>query len=198
MSVAEPAAHVAQRIYPIPQTVPYLHADSQVAAAWQARLASQSPHLKVGLAWAGKPAQVDDRKRSMKLAGFAPLARVPGVRFFSLQKGPPLLRPNLRPPGMELIDWTAGLNDFADTAALIANLDLIISVDTAVVHLAGAMGKPVWTLLSLTADWRYPRDRAGSPWYPTMRLFRQRTRGDWASVLAQVAEAMAGQCKAHS
>ena len=88
---------------------------------------------------------------------------------------------------MELVDWTEELKDFADTAALIANLDLVIAVDTAVVHLAGAMGKPVWTLLPFASDWRWLLDRADSPWYPTMRLFRQATPGDWDGVIRRVA-----------
>ena len=91
------------------------------------------------------------------------------------------------PAGMQLNDWTGELNDFADTAALIANLDLVISVDTAVVHLAGALGKPVWTLLRFAAQWLWMLDREDSPWYPTMRLFRQPSIGDWDSVVRQVA-----------
>ncbi|HTV47862.1 MAG TPA: glycosyltransferase family 9 protein, partial [Phycisphaerae bacterium] len=94
------------------------------------------------------------------------------------------------PAGMELIDWTAELKDFADTAALIANLDLVITIDTAAVHLAGALGKPVWTLLPFIPDWRWMLEREDSPWYPTMRLFRQSIRGDWDGVIKRVAEAL--------
>ena len=91
---------------------------------------------------------------------------------------------------MELLDWTKELKDFADTAALISNLDLVLAVDTAVAHLAGAMAKPVWTLLPYASDWRWLLNRQDSPWYPTMRLFRQPRRGDWDSVIKQVAEAL--------
>jgi ADP-heptose:LPS heptosyltransferase len=118
----------------------------------------------------------------------ARLGQVPGVRFFSLQKGEAAAEARTPPPGMELVDWTEELTDFADTAALIANLDLIITVDTAVAHLAGAMGKPVWTLLSFVADWRWLREREDSPWYPSMRLFRQSALGDWDNVIKRVAD----------
>jgi hypothetical protein len=128
----------------------------------------------------------------MKLAQLAPLAQVPGVRFFSLQIGEAAAEAKIKTPpaGMELVDWTNELKDFADTAALIANLDLVIAVDTAVAHLAGAMGKPVWTLLPFVAEWRWLLDRQDSPWYPSMRLFRQSSRGDWDSVVARVADAL--------
>jgi len=177
----------------IPNIVPYLHADAQDAKRWQQRLDDYSPGLKVGkvgLVWAGNPAHKNDRNRSMKLTSLAPLGQVPGVRFFSLQKGAAAAQAKTPPTGMELIDWTPELRDFADTAALIANLDLIISVDTAVVHLAGAMSKPVWTLLPFNPDWRWMLEREDSPWYPTMRLFRQSVRGDWDSVIKRVAEAL--------
>jgi hypothetical protein len=126
----------------------------------------------------------------MKLAKLAPLGQAPGVRFFSLQKGEAAAEAKTPPAGMELTDWTEELKDFADTAALIANLDLVIAVDTAVVHLAGAMGKPVWTLLPYVPDWRWLLQRQDSPWYPSMRLFRHPSRGDWDSVITRVAEAL--------
>jgi len=180
----------------IPRTVPYLQADAKDAKTWQHRLASHSPIVKVGLAWAGNPAHKNDRNRSIKLALLAPLGQVPGVRFFSLQKGDAAAQAEARPPGMELVDWTVELKDFADTAALIANLDLVIAVDTAVAHLAGALGKPVWTLLPFVPDWRWLLEREDSPWYPTMRLFRQSSWGDWDSVIMRVAEALS-QLKSH-
>ncbi|MGD0138150.1 MAG: tetratricopeptide repeat protein [Tepidisphaeraceae bacterium] len=171
----------------IPNDVPYLHADAEDAGRWQDRLGGHCALLKVGLAWAGKPTHQNDRNRSMKLARLAPLGQLPGVHFFSLQKGTAAAEAKAPPAGMELVDWTEELKDFADTAALIANLDLVIAVDTAVVHLAGAMGKPVWTLLPFASDWRWLLDRADSPWYPTMRLFRQATPGDWDGVIRRVA-----------
>jgi tetratricopeptide (TPR) repeat protein len=174
----------------IPNTVPYLRADAEDARRWQDRLAGHSSIVKVGLGWAGNPAHKNDRNRSMKLARLAPLGQAPGVRFFSLQKGAAATEAKTPPAGMELVDWTQELKDFADTAALIANLDLVIAVDTAVAHLAGAMGKPVWTLLPYAADWRWMLERRDSPWYPTMRLFRQPYGGDWDSVIARVVEAL--------
>ncbi len=173
----------------IPNLIPYLRADAGEAGKWQQRLAEHCSMVKVGLAWAGSPAHKNDRNRSMKLARLAPLGRTPGVRFFSLQKGEAAAE-SKTPPGLELVDWTQELKDFADTAGLIENLDLVIAVDTAVAHLAGAMGKPVWTLLPSNSDWRWMLEREDSPWYPTMRLFRQTSWGDWDSVVARVAEAL--------
>ena len=172
----------------IPNTVPYLYADVQDAKSWQQRLDEHSPGLKVGLVWAGSPTH--DPQRFIKLSNLAPLGQVSGVRFFSLQKGEASIQAKTPPAGMELIDWTAELKDFADTAALIANLDLVITIDTAAVHLAGALGKPVWTLLPFIPDWRWMLEREDSPWYPTMRLFRQSIRGDWDGVIKRVAEAL--------
>jgi len=174
----------------IPKDVPYLHADAEDAGRWQQRLADHSPLVKVGLGWAGRPTHTNDRNRSMKLARLAPLGQAPGARFFSLQKGAAAAEAQTPPPGMELVDWTEELKDFADTAALISNLDLVIAVDTAVVHLAGAMGKPVWTLLPFNSDWRWLLERQDSPWYPTMRLFRQPRIGDWDTVITRVVEAL--------
>jgi len=179
----------------IPQTVPYLYADAAEAAIWRERLSGlgtfiyrSGPDLKVGLVWAGNPAHKNDRNRSLKPANLAPLAEVPGVQFLSLQKGDTAAETETPPLGMKLVDVAEELKDFADTAALLANLDLVIAVDTAVVHLAGAMGKPVWTLLPFAPDWRWLLDRPDSPWYPTMRLFRQPAIGDWDSVMAGVRE----------
>jgi len=177
----------------IPHDVPYLSADPTEVAKWRDRLAEQSSSNKVGLGWAGNRAHNNDRNRSMKLAKLAALAQVSGVQFYSLQKGDAATEAKSPPPGMELIDLTKELKDFADTAGLIANLDLVIAVDTAVVHLAGAMGKRVWTLLPFTPDWRWLLEREDSPWYPTMRLFRQPSIGDWDSVIGRVAKAVADQ-----
>jgi hypothetical protein len=170
--------------------VPYLHADAAEKRRWQHRLADSGGVVKVGLAWAGNPIHKNDRIRSTNLAKLAPLGQVPGVRFFSLQKGAPAAEAKFPPPGLELVDWTRELKDLADTAALIANLDLVIAVDTVVVHLAGAMGKPVWTLLPFVPAWRWLLGRQDSPWYPTMRLFRQQSLGDWDCVVRQAAEAL--------
>ena len=172
----------------IPQSVPYLHAEAAEAAIWHEHLTGLGPSLKVGLVWAGSPTHTNDRNRSLKLASLAPLGEVPGVRFLSLQKGGAAAEARTPPAGMELIDSVEKLKDFADTAALIANLDLVIAVDTAVAHLAGAMGKPVWTLLPFAHDWRWLVGRSDSPWYPTMRIFRQPSPRDWEPVIAEVRE----------
>jgi tetratricopeptide (TPR) repeat protein len=169
----------------LPNEVPYLHAAAEEAGRWRQLLAGHANTVKVGLAWAGSPVHKNDRNRSMNLATLAPLWQVPGIRFFSLQKGEPATQVSSLPQGIEIVDLTQELKDFADTAALIANLDLVIAVDTAVAHLAGAMGKPVWTLLPFVADWRWLLEREDSPWYPSMRLFRQPSRGDWDSVVKQ-------------
>jgi Flp pilus assembly protein TadD len=173
----------------IPNTVPYLRADARDSERWRRRLAGEGQFAKVGLRWAANPAHGSPH-RSMKLATLAPLGGVIGVKFFSLQKGAAADEAQTPPPGLQLIDWTEELTDFADTAALVANLDLVISVDTSVGHLAGAMGKQVWSMLPFVADWRWLLGRDDSPWYPTMRLFRQSRRGDWGEVIAQVAEAL--------
>jgi Flp pilus assembly protein TadD len=144
--------------------------------------------LQVGLVWAGNPGFVHDRFRSMDGDVLRALQALPGVMFHSLQKGvePPFPMQNRMPDA----------SDFADTAAIINGLDLIIAVDTAVAHLAGAMGKPVWLLSRFMGCWRWLRDRSDSPWYPTMRIFRQPSPGDWASVLAEVRVALAERAAA--
>ena len=144
--------------------------------------------MKIGLAWAGSDKHKLDTDRSISLDALAPLAQASGVRFFSLQKGPAAAQAKSPPAEMELIDFTDSLNDFADTAALLANLDLVICVDTAVAHLAGAMGKKAWVLLPFAPDWRWMLDRNDSPWYPTFRLFRQPARGDWQTPINQIVE----------
>jgi Flp pilus assembly protein TadD len=173
----------------IPPRVPYLQADAEQVVRWKKELAADSHRFKVGLAWAGNPTHVNDRNRSISLAALAPLATVQGVSFYSLQKGDAGKQAKAS-PGLHLIDRTDDLKDFADTAALVANLDLVICVDTAVAHLAGALGKPVWTLLPFTTDWRWLLKREDCPWYPSMRLFRQPGRGDWGSVIKRVGEAL--------
>lgn len=176
----------------VPAEIPYLSVDPDQARAWAIRLASL-PGLRVGLVWAGNPrvndpaANAIDRRRSMSLAQLAPLGTVPGVSFVSLQKGPPAEQARTPPPGLTLTDWTEELWDFADTAALIDGLDLVISVDTSVVHLAGALGKPVWVLNRYDACWRWLYGRIDSPWYPTARLFRQTRYAVWDDVVERVA-----------
>jgi tetratricopeptide (TPR) repeat protein len=173
----------------IPASVPYLQADSGLAATWRRRLEPLGG-LCVGLVWGGNPRYPNDRWRSASLAHLAPLASVAGVTFVSLQKGPPAVQAGAPPDGMVLHDWTDELADFADTAALVSALDLVISTDTSVPHLAGALGKPVWLLSSYDACWRWLLNRDDSPWYPTLRQFRQRRLGDWRAPVQDVRTAL--------
>jgi hypothetical protein len=175
----------------IPRQVPYVHADVESIAYWRNKIAGETGLVNVGLAWAGNKSQMNDHNRSMAFRHLASLGRVAGVRFCSLQKGEAAQQASKPLAGMQLTDWTGDIGDFADTAAFVASLDLVISVDTSIAHLAGAMGKPVWTMLCFAADWRYLLDREDCPWYPTMRLFRQPTPGDWPSVVERVADALA-------
>jgi hypothetical protein len=170
----------------IPADVPYVSPDAQRVAQWRVRLGGDE-NFKIGIVWAGTAGHINDRARSAFLAAFAPLAGIANVTFYSLQKGPPAAQASSPPPGMKLIALGEELHDFADTAALLEVLDLLISVDTSVVHLAGALARPVWTLLAAGPDWRWLLDRADSPWYPTMRLFRQPSPGAWPPMMAQVA-----------
>jgi hypothetical protein len=174
-------------------TAPYLTAAPEAELEWLRRVGA-SPGLKVGLVWAGNSREHDpqhaaiDARRSISLAQMAPILSIPGCSFFSLQKGPASAK--LRESGQRIQDFSAEWSDFADTAAMIANLDLIISVDTAVAHLAGAMGKPVWLLNRFDSCWRWLLHRDDSPWYSSLRQFRQPTPGDWQAVVAAVAAAL--------
>ncbi|WP_169717626.1 hypothetical protein SPSIL_012010 [Sporomusa silvacetica DSM 10669] len=168
----------------IPAGIPYLTADRRSIDRWRSKMNCADTDLRVGLVWAGNPANI----RTCGLNAMSPLAGIPGMTFYSLQKGEAASEANTPPPGMRLIDLTDDLADFTDTAAQIMNLDLVVVVDTAVAHLAGALGKPVWTLLPSAGEWRWLLDRNDTPWYPTMRLFRQSTPGDWSSVMTAVAQ----------
>ena len=175
----------------IPAEIPYLRPDPARARAWQARLAADPSPLKVGLFWATESQISIAAQKSMTLAALAPLAQVPGVAFYSLQRGPAAQEAARPPQGMTIVDPGAALADFSDDAALMANLDLVISIDSATAHLAGALGTPAWTLIHHPGEWRWLRGRDDSPWYPGMRLFRQRRAGEWDPVLRELAEALA-------
>ena len=164
----------------IPAAPAYLRADPAQQAAWRARLAG-TDGLRVGLAWAGNPRLTADRRRSIPPEQLMPLAGARGLRLFSVQKGGPA-----PPASLPLIDFMAGMADFADTAALVANLDLVVSADTAVAHLAAALGRPVWLLDRFDPCWRWPAGQRGSAWYPTLKIHRQPRLGDWASVVAEI------------
>jgi len=168
----------------IPASVPYIHPDATRVASWRERLAGNT--RRIGLAWAGRPEHPRDRWRSLPLEQLVPLLNVPGTTFYSLQVGAGAEQVQQLPPDVRLVDLAAEVKDFANTAAAVANLDLVISIDSAMVHLAGAMGKPVWVLLNKGCDWRWLLDRADSPWYPTARLFRQTTPGEWQEPVKRI------------
>lgn len=168
----------------IPADVPYLTPDSLDVERWAERV--DSPGLRVGLVWSGNPSHTRDRLRSIPLQQLREILAVPGVRFYALQKGPGLRQLTEVAESLRPVVLDEELKDFGDTAAAIANFDLVITVDTAVAHLAGALGKPVWILVAKSADWRWLRDRTDSPWYPTAKLFRQEVLGDWTDVLEQL------------
>lgn len=178
----------------IPAQVPYLAAPSDRQSRWAERLASR-PRPWVGLAWAGNPRHDNEANRSMPARHLAPLLAIQPASFFSLQVGGAAgLREGLDESRLD--DLAPGLTDFAETAAVIANLDLVISVDTAVAHLAGALARPVWLLLPFVPEWRWMLDRDTSPWYPTMRLFRQDAPGNWDGLMAGIWAAFADRAVA--
>ena len=185
----------------IPAPMPYLRADAALAQSWRERLPARG--FKVGVVWAGAPRPQDpranaiDQRRSTHARDWLPILRVPGVRFVSLQKGE-ATQPQIHalPAELRPLDPMDAAQDFADTAAIVDALDLVITVDTSMAHLAGALGKPVWILSRYDACWRWLRERDDSPWYPRARLFQQRAPGDWDEVIARVARALDALAKA--
>ncbi|UWU73221.1 tetratricopeptide repeat protein [Bradyrhizobium huanghuaihaiense] len=175
----------------VPADVPYLHPELAKLSRWRAALADVTA-LKVGVVWAGNARHKGDRQRSLSAEAVLPRLVMPGVQLYSLQKEP---RPEdaavLAALGTDIIDLAPALGDFADTAAAVAALDLVIAVDTSVAHLAGALGRTVWMLTPYALDWRWLRDREDSPWYPTMRLFRQRSPREWDDPLLRLSAALA-------
>jgi tetratricopeptide (TPR) repeat protein len=185
---------LAATLETIPHRVPYLGTDSARLANWRIRL--PAGRFRVGLVWAGRSTRPDEplglRLRSLPLARLMPLLRATDAVFIGLQQGEAAGQIRQLPPLLRFDNIGPELKDFGDTAAVLAHLDLLISVDTAAAHLAGALGRPVWVLLSFAADWRWLIDRSDSPWYPTMRLFRQPQPGNWAAAVESVAQALAG------
>ena len=171
----------------IPAVIPYLFAEPERVAAWRVRLAPIEG-LRIGIAWRGAPGYFADRQRSIPPALLAPLSAVPGVRLVSLQKGATSDELAALSPAGAVADFGEGLDPsgaaFMDTAAIVANLDLVIACDTSIAHLAGGMGASVWLALQRVTDWRWPIEGTATPWYPNMRLFRQRQAGDWPGVVA--------------
>ena len=179
----------ATRLETVPATVPYLRAAPEKTAHWGERLGVKA-RPRIGLAWSGRPTHKNDHNRSIELAVFLQIFAGIEADLVSLQR-------EMRDADAELlrtrggvVHFGADLKDFADTAALIVNLDLVVAVDTSVVHLAGALGKPVWVLLPFIPDWRWLLDRPDSPWYPTARLFRQDDSRQWDGVIARVNAAL--------
>jgi tetratricopeptide (TPR) repeat protein len=173
----------------LPEAVPYLDVPSERRAAWQQRF-GRLPGLRVGLVWSGNPEHAQDKRRSVDLDVLAPLGRVRGVSFVGLQYGARSCQGWAPPAGLTLVHVGPELGSFVEAAAAVAALDLVISVDTAMAHLAGALGVPVWVLLSFVPDWRWGLNGDTTPWYPTMRLFRQEKPGDWAAVVVRLAAAL--------
>lgn len=171
----------------VPANIPYLRVTLDAVARWEKRLGPRRG-LRVGLVWAGNPRHRNDRRRSLELARLAPLAAAPGTTFYSLQKGPAADQAAKAPGGMRLIELGPELNDMADTAAVLMGLDVLICVDTAVGHLAGALGRPTWMLLPKVTDWRWLTSGHTTPWYPTFRLFRQAEAGNWTPVVESMAK----------
>jgi tetratricopeptide (TPR) repeat protein len=174
------------RLDSIPAAVPYLASDPEKVARWKARI-GKTADLAIGVVWSGNPSHAFDRRRSIAAAAVLPAFVMPGVRLFSLQKD---ARPEdtaiLKTMAATVTDLAPLLDDFTDTAAALEALDLVIAVDTSAAHLAGALGRPVWVMLPFALDWRWLRDREDSPWYPTMRLFRQCTPRIWTDVLSRI------------
>lgn len=170
----------------IPAKVPYIKADVSLTEQWSKKIRRKNLKFNIGLVWSGNPKYGRDRYRSLSLQSFSCFTQIEYACFYSLQKGSAAEQAKNPPSGMNLIDLTEDIHDFSDTAAFIENLNLIISVDTAVAHLAGAMGKPVWTLIPFIPDWRWMLHRTDSPWYPTMKLFRQSSPDTWDDVISKI------------
>jgi tetratricopeptide (TPR) repeat protein len=173
--------------------MPYLCADAARMEKWRSRLAGL-PRPLVALCWAGRPEHFNDANRSMSLATLAPLA-ASGAHFISIQKGPKAAEAKAPPSGMNITDLSDEIADFDDTAAILSEANLLVSVDSSPVHLAGALGKPAWVMLPLFPDWRWLTERTDTPWYPDHRLFRQPVRGDWTSVVAKIGANLAQMVK---
>jgi len=173
----------------LPGATHYLHADPVKVAFWKARLDAALPvgARRIALAWAGRPTHSNDRNRSVTLSQLTPLTKVAGVAFVSLQKGPAAAQCLGWAGVAPLLNLDSVIESFEDSAAILANVDLLISVDTSMVHLAGALGRPAWVMLPYAPDWRWLLDRDDTPWYPSLRLFRQPKPRDWDGLVARIA-----------
>ena len=177
----------------IPAEIPYLHAEAALVEKWRERIGARG--FKIGVCWAGTPDALQGPDRSFPLRACAGLAAMPGVRVISLQKQDGLSELAALPPGMAVEtlgdDFDAGPDAFVDTAAVMASLDLVISCDTSVAHLAGALGRPIWTALKQYPEWRWMLEGTTTPWYPAMTLFRQKNAGEWELVFAAMQDRLA-------
>ncbi len=180
----------------IPADIPYLHASALKVAAWQEKIQvnAQAKKLKVGVVWAGNPRHPGDDKRSIDFSVFKDIFKVKDVSWFSLQVGNRCADLENLEQGI-VADYSVDLTDYAESAAFIANLDLVITVDSSVVHLAGGLGKPTWVLLAFVPDWRWELDREDSLWYPNVKPFRQKRIGDWENTIVRVSEELKAYCK---
>ncbi len=179
---------IGLRMADLPGQVGYLSADAARVEKWRKRLTGL-PRPWVALAWAGRPTHSNDANRSLALADMAPLA-VPGITYLAIQKGPAAAQAATAPPGMNIVPLDAEIADFEDTAAILSLADLLVSVDSSPVHLAGALNRPAWVLLPFLPDWRWLLQRSDSPWYPSLQLFRQPAAGDWKPVMHDVGQAL--------
>jgi hypothetical protein len=193
VSLMSLAAIFGTTLATIPSAVPYLRTTPDRVEKWRQRIGEHG--FRIGIVWQGNPRYGSDRERSMPVAHFAPIAAVPSVRLISLQAGPGTQQLRSLPAGMKVEELGEEISNNPDglreVAAAMENLDLMVMSDTSPTHLAGALGRPVWVALPYSADWRWLRDREDSPWYPTMRLFRQETRGDWPGVFERIAREVA-------
>jgi Tfp pilus assembly protein PilF len=176
----------------VPGRVPYLAADDELVKRWTEEVRCEQG-FRIGIAWQGNPSYPRDRQRSFRLSRFESLAMLPGVRLYSLQKGFGSEQIAESAGCFSVIDLGNRIDDFADSAAIMRNLDLVITADTSLAHLAGAIGTCVWVALPFDADWRWQLEREDSPWYPTMRLFRQRRPGDWDEVFERIRAELAAK-----
>ncbi len=187
------------RLETIPGGIPYVRADPARSAAWAERLDALLPpnYRRIGIAWAGRPTHHNDRNRSTVLATFAPLTEIPGIALVSLQKGPAQAQIGGYWGHAPLVNLGPEIRDFADTMAVLDCLERVVSVDTSIIHLAGAMGREAWVMLPHAPDWRWLLNRSDTPWYPTLRLFRQGAERSWTAVIAGIASEIAATPPPH-
>ncbi len=174
----------------IPAMIPYLSPDPELVSQWRRELGNHEG-LNVGIAWQGNPDHKKDRHRSFPISRFESISRIPGVRLFSLQKGHGGEQLRTKGDALDITDLGGRIHDFMDTAAVVRNLDLVVCPDTSLAHLAAAVGVPVWMPLPFACDWRWLSGREDSPWYPTLRLYRQPALGDWDGVFARISSDLA-------